>query len=278
MSERPAPPPGARNLVMVILDSLRYDSWVEAQPAVLGTLGKVERRFSYASWTAPSHYNLLMGLLPHTNPVEVYASEYYKEDFFNFNRRLGATGIDFAAMVPGLWMPGGAAKQKGREMLSSLPAPGYLQHYPSPDVDHVFLLRIDGNELCEIQRGYRENMSLHLTKEGIMNELPAENSQSLRPELMESFEEWNQTAGAWPLKRLVAMWNDLPGVTPVQKFTSREVALQRIWRFRYAPEQTTQRKEKESRVGSRFGKARKRPRCMPCCAVRKEQRLARSGN
>ena len=78
-----------------------------------------------------------------------------------------------------------------------------------------------------------------------MNELPAENSQSLRPELMESFEEWNQTAGAWPLKRLVAMWNDLPGVTPVQKFTSREVALQRIWRFMHAPEQTTQRKEKE---------------------------------
>jgi hypothetical protein len=71
---------------------------------------------------------------------------------------------------------------------------------------------------------------------------------------------------------------DLPGVTPVQKFTSREIALQRIWRFMYAPEQTTQRKEKESRVGSRFGKARKRPRCMPCCAVRKEQRLARSGN
>ena len=70
-----------------------------------------------------------------------------------------------------------------------------------------------------------------------MNELPAENSQSLRPELMESFEEWNQTAGAWPLKRLVAMWNDLPGVTPVQKFTSREVALQRIWRFMHAPEQ-----------------------------------------
>ena len=104
------------------------------------------------------------------------------------------------------------------------------------------------------ERGYRGNMSLHLTKERIMNELPAENSQSLRPELMESFEEWNQTAGAGPLKRLVAMWNDLPGVTPVQKFTSREVALQRIWRFMHAPEQTTQRKEKEqSRVPFREG-------------------------
>jgi arylsulfatase A-like enzyme len=35
----------------------------------------------------------------------VYASEYYKEDFYNINNRLGADGIDFAAMVPGLWMP-----------------------------------------------------------------------------------------------------------------------------------------------------------------------------
>ena len=30
MNDRPAAPVGARNLVMVILDSLRYDSWVAA--------------------------------------------------------------------------------------------------------------------------------------------------------------------------------------------------------------------------------------------------------
>ena len=47
----------------------------------------------------------MTGLLPHTSPTNVYASEYYKEDFYNFNKRLGAEGIDFAAMVPGLWMP-----------------------------------------------------------------------------------------------------------------------------------------------------------------------------
>src|SRR3954469_12534838 len=46
-----------------------------------------------------------------------------------------------------------------------------------------------------------------------------------------SFEEWRALAGAWPLKRLVALWNDLPGVPPVQKFTNREIALERIWRF-----------------------------------------------
>jgi hypothetical protein len=96
---------GARNLVMVILDSLRYDSWVEAQPAVLGTLGAVERRFSYASWTAPSHYNLLMGLLPHTSPFEVYASEYYKEDFLRYGERLNLDDMGFKRLLPSIFLP-----------------------------------------------------------------------------------------------------------------------------------------------------------------------------
>jgi sulfatase-like protein len=102
----PLPPPKAKNnFIIVILDSCRFDSFVAAAPKTITKLGPVEKRYSYAAWTAPSHYNLLTGLLPHTSPQNVYASEYYKEDFFNFNRRLGATGIDFAAMVPGLWMP-----------------------------------------------------------------------------------------------------------------------------------------------------------------------------
>src|SRR5205814_1129661 len=105
LSDRPAPPPGARNLVMVILDSLRYDSWVEAQPPVLGTLGTVERRFSYASWTAPSHYNLLMGLLPHSSPPEVYASEYYKEDFRRYGERLNVGDMGFKRLLPSIFLP-----------------------------------------------------------------------------------------------------------------------------------------------------------------------------
>src|SRR3712207_4999631 len=101
----PAPPPGARNFVVVILDSLRYDSWVAAEPANLAALGPVERRFSYASWTAPSHYNLLMGLLPHTNPAEVYASEYYKRDFLRYSERLGVTGMEFKRLLPSIFLP-----------------------------------------------------------------------------------------------------------------------------------------------------------------------------
>jgi hypothetical protein len=99
------PPAGARNFVIVVLDSLRYDAWTAAQPRNLAALGGVERRFSYASWTAPSHYNLLMGLLPHSSPAEVYASEYYKEDFLRYSDRLGIQGIEFSKILPSIFLP-----------------------------------------------------------------------------------------------------------------------------------------------------------------------------
>ncbi len=98
-------PKGENNFIIVILDSCRYDSFMAAEAKFPGQLGKVEKRFTYASWTAPSHYNLLTGLLPHTTPANVYASEYYKDDFLNYNTRLGAEGVEFAKMVPGLWLP-----------------------------------------------------------------------------------------------------------------------------------------------------------------------------
>jgi hypothetical protein len=99
------PPARGRNLVVVILDSLRYDSWVAAEPSVLAQLGSVERRWSYATWTAPSHYNLLMGLLPHTSPPEVYASEYYKQDFLRYGERLGVPDIEFKRLLPSIFLP-----------------------------------------------------------------------------------------------------------------------------------------------------------------------------
>ncbi|HXA05861.1 MAG TPA: sulfatase-like hydrolase/transferase [Bryobacteraceae bacterium] len=96
----------ARNhYVLIVFDSCRYDSFLAARPRTMRKLGKVERRWSYASWTAPSHYNLLMGLMPHTSPRNVYASEYYKNDFFKFNERLGAGDIEFKSFVPRLYLP-----------------------------------------------------------------------------------------------------------------------------------------------------------------------------
>ena len=102
---RPSPPAARNNYVVVILDSCRYDTLMRAAPETLGHLGQVERRWSYASWTAPSHYNLLMGLLPHSSPAQVYASEYYKRDFLKYNERLGTREIAFKSLIPDLFLP-----------------------------------------------------------------------------------------------------------------------------------------------------------------------------
>ena len=38
-----------------------------------------------------------------------------------------------------------------------------------------------------------------------------------------------ELAADWSAARLVAIWNGLPGVTPVKKFTNRDTAVKRIW-------------------------------------------------
>src|SRR6266403_4616945 len=96
---------GKNNYIVIIFDSCRYDSFIKARPKNIRKLGRVECRWSYASWTAPSHYNLLTGLLPHVSPKRVYASEYYKTDFLKFNERLGGGGIEFKSLVPALYLP-----------------------------------------------------------------------------------------------------------------------------------------------------------------------------
>jgi hypothetical protein len=42
--------------------------------------------------------------------------------------------------------------------------------------------------------------------------------------------ELTKLAAAWPGTRLVEIWNSLPGVQEVRKFTSRPVAVRRIWK------------------------------------------------
>jgi hypothetical protein len=97
--------PPKNNYIIVIFDSCRYDSLLKARPKHLKALGKIERRWSYASWTSPSHYNLLSGLLPHSSPKHVFASEYYKRDFVKFSERLGVPGLEFRSFVPRMYLP-----------------------------------------------------------------------------------------------------------------------------------------------------------------------------
>lgn len=93
------------HLIYLVLDSCRYDTYLAAQTPNLDKLGKVELRYSYASWTSPSHYVLLMGITPHKNPRLVFASEVYKEDFKAWSTRLGVPTLEFHSFVPELSLP-----------------------------------------------------------------------------------------------------------------------------------------------------------------------------
>jgi Sulfatase len=93
------------NYILIVFDSCRYDSFVTAGPKALSKLGAAERRFSYASWTAPSHFNLLMGLMPHSSPRHTVASDSYKREFSKYADRLGVKDLDFKAMLPSLYLP-----------------------------------------------------------------------------------------------------------------------------------------------------------------------------
>jgi hypothetical protein len=104
--ELPDPPEGARNLMLIVLDSLRYDAWTMANPKHLGRLGEVSRRYSYATWTPPAHYNLLTGLLPHVKPDGIPAAAYFKQEFLKFGDRLQIDpGLIQQRLVPSLFMP-----------------------------------------------------------------------------------------------------------------------------------------------------------------------------
>ncbi|MGH2759619.1 MAG: sulfatase-like hydrolase/transferase [Actinomycetota bacterium] len=124
------PPMEARHLVLIVLDSLRYDSWLAANPKHLARIGGVERRWSYASWTAPSHYNMMMGLLPHSSPTQVYASEYYKRDFLRYSERLGVEGIEFRKLLPSIYLPTFLKHSLGYETRAMVSMPVLNQHTP----------------------------------------------------------------------------------------------------------------------------------------------------
>ena len=93
------------NLLYIVFDSCRYDTFVAARTPHISRLGKVERRYSFASWTLPSHAVYMMGASPHKNTKGVFASEVYKKDFLNWGDRLGIPGATFGDFVPQLSLP-----------------------------------------------------------------------------------------------------------------------------------------------------------------------------
>ncbi len=97
--------PTGNHVVVVVMDSCRYDSFLAADTPNIDSLGPVERRFSYASWTAPSHHAFSMGLLPHPNPSGISASDVYRIEYDKWRVRTGLDEIDFQSFLPHLSLP-----------------------------------------------------------------------------------------------------------------------------------------------------------------------------
>src|SRR5438046_3179065 len=66
-------------------------------------------------------------------------------------------------------------------------------------------------------------------------------------------QEMQELASQWPMKRLVEIWNRLPGVEPVARFTDRKTAIGRIWR------ELQPRTEQPSKTTRRASQTRRRP-------------------
>ncbi len=93
------------NLLMIIFDSCRFDTFKAAKTPNISRLGELRRCYSYASWTVPSHHVYLLGCSPHESPKGVFASEVYKKDFVNWGSRLNIPDISFKGFVPRLSLP-----------------------------------------------------------------------------------------------------------------------------------------------------------------------------
>lgn len=95
-----------RNLLWIVLDSARWDAVAAARARTLARIGTIERRWSYASWTAPSHLTFLMGLVPHAGRPGMSTSVQYQHEFARWADRLDAgPQTTFGRFAPALSLP-----------------------------------------------------------------------------------------------------------------------------------------------------------------------------
>jgi hypothetical protein len=63
--------------------------------------------------------------------------------------------------------------------------------------------------------------------------------------------ELAELVGGWPTARLVALWNSLPGVTPVKSFKSSQAAAARVWKRIQGLGEVQPKAERKANVGAR---------------------------
>jgi len=93
------------NLLFIVFDSCRFDTFNAANTPNILRLGEHKQCYSYATWTVPSHHVYMMGVAPHFSPKGVFASEVYKKDFIAWSDRLNIPDISFKGFVPRLSLP-----------------------------------------------------------------------------------------------------------------------------------------------------------------------------
>jgi hypothetical protein len=93
------------HIVFIVMDSCRHDTFMAARTPNIDRLGEAQKRYSYASWTAPSHHTFAMGMLPHASPKEVFASEVYKDEYTQWRGRTGHEDLAFKEFLPDLSLP-----------------------------------------------------------------------------------------------------------------------------------------------------------------------------
>lgn len=147
------------NLVYIIMDSLRYDSYTAAKTPNMDRLGRAEMRYSFASWTSPSHFTMLMGLTHHTSPTGVFASEVYKEDFRQWRVRLGLPDLEFKNFIPELSLPN-KLKQLGYRTVGRVSLPVLNQYTTFSTYFDDYKLMEDHNDFA----GMIEDMKFNPTK------------------------------------------------------------------------------------------------------------------
>jgi hypothetical protein len=120
---------------------------------------------------------------------------------------------------------------------SNMIGPARLIEFPREDVPKKLAKSAEGSDECPDRGNHRarktkmkiftlENGTSSITRQMTIPEAEAVvNAESLRNEAGLA-----KLAADWPAARLVDIWNNLPGSTPVKKFTDRKTAVSRIWK------------------------------------------------